>query len=80
MTIADLSILFRPFGFIAPKTLIYLAFKYFGFESTWWRLLQKRVVGTNCDIYVFITIILFDFILHRGGDISFHTNKLLLSI
>ena len=40
MTIADLSILFRPFGFIAPKTLIYLAFKSFDFERTWWMLLH----------------------------------------
>ena len=28
------SILFRPFGFIAPKTLIYLSLQSFDFEST----------------------------------------------
>ena len=27
-----------PFGFIAPKTLNYLAFQVFDFERTWWRL------------------------------------------
>ena len=27
---------------------------YFGFESTRWRLFQKRVVCTKFDIYVFI--------------------------
>jgi len=31
-----------PFGCIAPKTLIYLAFQSFDFERTWWRLFQKR--------------------------------------
>ena len=45
-----LSILFRSFGFIAPKTLNYLVFQYFDFERTWWRLF----VGTKFDIYVFI--------------------------
>jgi hypothetical protein len=29
-----LSILFKPFGFIAPKTLNYLAFQLFDFERT----------------------------------------------
>jgi hypothetical protein len=48
-----LAILFRHFGFIAPKTLNYLAFQYFDFERTWWRLFQKRVVCTKSDIYVF---------------------------
>jgi hypothetical protein len=28
----------------------------FDYERTWWRLLQKRVVSTKLDIYVFITI------------------------
>jgi hypothetical protein len=40
-----LAILFRSFGFIAPKTLNY-----------WWRLLQKRVVRTKFDVYVFIPL------------------------
>ena len=44
---------FRDFGFIAPKTLTYLAFQYFDFEQrTWWRLFQKGVVRTKCDVYV----------------------------
>ena len=34
----------------------YFAFKYFGFERTWWRLFQKRIVRTNFDIYVFCSI------------------------
>jgi len=45
----------RPFGLLAPKTLNYLAFQSLDFERTWWRLLQKRVVCTKFDIYVFIT-------------------------
>ena len=36
--------LFRCFGFIAPKTLNYLAFQSFGIGLTWWRLFQTRVV------------------------------------
>ena len=36
----------------APKTLNYLALQPFDFERTWSRLLQKRVVRTNFDIYV----------------------------
>jgi hypothetical protein len=28
--------------------------QYFYFERTWWRLFQKCVVHTKCDIYVFI--------------------------
>ena len=31
---------------------------YLGFERTWWRLFQNRVVRTKFDIYVFITTIL----------------------
>ena len=36
MTLADfaLAILFRPFDFIAPKTLIYMSFQSFDFERT----------------------------------------------
>ena len=49
-----LAILFRPFGFIDPKTLNQMAFQSFGFERTWWKLFQKRVVRTKFDIYVFI--------------------------
>jgi hypothetical protein len=36
------------------RFLCYLAFKYFGFECTWWMLFQKRIVRTKFDIYVFI--------------------------
>jgi hypothetical protein len=43
-----------PFGFIAPKTLCYLAFQSFDFERIRWRLFQKRVVSTKFDIYIFI--------------------------
>jgi hypothetical protein len=43
-----LVILFRHFGFIAPKT--YLAFQSFYFDR--WTLFQKRFVRTNFDIYV----------------------------
>jgi hypothetical protein len=43
------AILFRPLGFIASKTLNYLAFQSFNFEHTWWRLFQKRVVHTKLD-------------------------------
>ena len=30
-----------------------MAFPFFDFERTWWRLFQKRVVCTKFDIYVF---------------------------
>ena len=50
-----LAVLFRSFGFIALKTLIYMSFQSSDFERTWWRLFQKRVVRTKFDIYVFIT-------------------------
>jgi len=32
---------------------IYMAFLYFYFERTWWRLFQKRVLCIKFDIYVF---------------------------
>ena len=44
------------FGFLASKDFNYLAFKYFDFEGTRWRLFQKRVVCTKLDIYVFISV------------------------
>jgi hypothetical protein len=50
-----LAILFRPFGFIAPETLNYLAFQFLDYERTWCRLFQKRVVRTKFEIYIFIT-------------------------
>jgi hypothetical protein len=39
-----LAILFKPFGFIAPKPLNYLVFESFDFERTWWGLFRRRVV------------------------------------
>ena len=50
-----MAILFRPFCFIAPKTLNYLASQSFDFEPTLWWLFQKRVVRTKSDNYVFIS-------------------------
>jgi hypothetical protein len=37
----------------AQSLLNCLAFKYFDFENTWWRLFQKGVVCTELDVYVF---------------------------
>jgi len=42
--------------FLCTTLLNYLAFQFFDFERTWWRLFQKRVVRTNFDIYVCIKI------------------------
>jgi len=40
---------------LLPRTFINdLVVQYFGFERTWWRLLQKRFVCANIDINVFI--------------------------
>ena len=50
-----LAILFRPLGFIAPKTLINLAFQFFECGSTWWRLFLKHVLHTKFDVYVSFT-------------------------
>jgi hypothetical protein len=51
VTLADLAILFKPFGFIAPNK--YLALQSFDCKRSWF---HKRVVRTKLDIYVFITI------------------------
>ena len=49
-----LSILFRSFSFLLPKTdFIYFGFQSFDFEGKWWRLFRKCFVHTNLDIYVF---------------------------
>jgi hypothetical protein len=40
--------MFKTFGFIALKTLKYLASQSFDFERTWWRLFQMR---TRCDTF-----------------------------
>jgi hypothetical protein len=53
-----LAILFRFFGFIAPKIFNYMAFQSFDFERTWWRLFQKYVVGIKFDIYFFVSAFL----------------------
>ena len=45
-----LAILFTPFGFMAPKTLFYLAFSSFDYECTLWRLFQKCVVHTKFEM------------------------------
>jgi len=35
------------FSLLAPKDLNYSAFKYCGFERTWWKLFQKHAVRIN---------------------------------
>jgi hypothetical protein len=37
----------KPWHSFAVLLLIYLAFKYFDFECTWWMLFQKHVVSTK---------------------------------
>jgi hypothetical protein len=51
-----LALLFKPLGFITPISLSYVAFQSFNFACTRWRLVNKRIVYTKFDIYVFITI------------------------
>jgi hypothetical protein len=41
-------------GFFLPNTFNLFRFLIVDFERTWWRLLQKRVVGTEFDKYIFI--------------------------
>jgi hypothetical protein len=49
--------LWMPFGFLAPKNFKnILAFKYFVFEPTWWRLFKKRVVHTKFDVFVLMKV------------------------
>jgi hypothetical protein len=48
------DLMFRPFGFIAPKTLNYLVFESFDFERTWWGLSWRCVVHTKFVIYILI--------------------------
>ena len=40
--------------YCCKRLLHYLAFKFFGFERTWLKLSQKRIVCTKLDVYVFI--------------------------
>jgi hypothetical protein len=41
---------------IKIKSFNHLAFQSLDFERAWWRLSQKRVVRTKCDIYVLLVI------------------------
>jgi hypothetical protein len=43
------------FVLYTPKDLNYVAFQSFDYQRGWWGLLQKRVVCTKLDIYVFIS-------------------------
>jgi hypothetical protein len=52
-----LAILLRVVGFLDSKENIskYLSSQYVGFEHTWWRSFQKRIMTSKLDIYVFIS-------------------------
>jgi hypothetical protein len=53
LTILDISA--RSSGFLTLQDFwIVLPFKYYDHERTWWKLLQKHVVRTKFDLYVFI--------------------------
>ena len=57
VTLAHCANSVEAFGFLSLQRLLnYLAFQPFDLEHAWWRFLQKRVVRTNLDIYVFIHI------------------------
>jgi hypothetical protein len=63
VTLLIVAILFRPFGFIAPKTLIYLAFQSFDFESTLMNAIPETVVMTlnvisNVIDYIYEVIVM----------------------
>jgi hypothetical protein len=73
-----LAILFRPFGFIAPKSLNYLVFESFDFERTWWGLIRRRVVRTKFAIYIFIISIEQNFSYYQ--DENKLSNKILMYI
>ena len=45
-----------PLVLLLPINLIYLAFKLFECDRTWWRLFEKRAVRAKFDIYVFISM------------------------
>ena len=51
----------------SQRILTYLVFTYFGFECTFWKLFQKRVVFTKFYICVFITFFSIQFQLYRGS-------------
>jgi hypothetical protein len=44
----------KRYYYINFNTFRLFGFQYFDFECTWWRLIKKRVVCTELDIYVFI--------------------------
>jgi len=67
-----LAVLFKTFGFIAPKTLTYLSFQSLDFERTWWGLFQIRVLRTKFDIYVFICNNLYQTI---AGNVQYHPRR-----
>jgi 4-amino-4-deoxy-L-arabinose transferase-like glycosyltransferase len=48
------AILLCPLVVLLPNTFVLFWCQTFGFERTWWRLFQKRVMRTKFDIYVFI--------------------------
>ena len=74
-----MAILFRPFGFIAPKPLNYLVFESFDFERTWWGLFRRRVVRTaKFAIYIFIISIEKNFSYYQ--DENKLSNKILMYI
>jgi hypothetical protein len=73
-----LAILFRPFGFIAPKPLNYLVFESFDFERTWWGLFRRHVVRTKFAIYIFIITIEQNFSYYQ--DENKLSNKILMYI
>jgi hypothetical protein len=49
-----LTILFRPFGFIAGKPLNYLAFQSFDFERHLMNVIPETCHAHYFDIYIFI--------------------------
>jgi hypothetical protein len=42
----------RAWCFYAQNLLIYLNFKYFDIERTWWRLFLKCVISTKLDVFL----------------------------
>ena len=50
-----MTILFKPFGFIAPEALCFFSFPIFRLWAYLMKVIQKCVVRIKFDIYVFIT-------------------------
>ena len=57
-----MSILFSSFGLLAGRN--YLTIQYFDYVIVWRRLIQKLVVRTHLEIYVFIYCVLIHVELH----------------